>query len=335
MLILTNGLTEKADEGFLNVANNLVKRIKKSCPNTTVVSYERSSHLTDRYIKLNKLLLNKELISLIRLCDEDLLYIPFPAKAIATALRIFILSIFVKRKLKVLLVMKTGFNYFTSLLVLLSRAEIIVLSRESEMFYKKYLPDRKIKYIKTGVDTTRFVPVSVEKLASLKVKYGLSSDKPVLLHVGHLKHGRNLDILKNVDQKYQVLIVISSMTEKERDTDLCQILENCENVRIIDEYLSNIEELYQLADAYIFPTVEEGNCIDTPLSCLEAAACNKPVITTSYGEMKEFANVKGLFFIKDADINAVIEMALNCDECLTRESVLSYDWNYAVENLSD
>lgn len=337
MLILTNGLTENSDEGFLNVATNLVKRIKKACPNTVVVSYERSSRLTDRYIELNKLLLSKELISLIRSCNEDLLYIPFPAKAIAVALRIFILSILVKKKLKVILVMRTKFNFFTSLLVLLSRADIIVLSTDSESFYKKYLPSKKIMYIKTGVDTARFIPVSAEKTASLKVKYGFATDKPILLHVGHLKYGRNLDVLKKMNSTYQILIVVSSMTKEDRDDDLRRDLESLDNIRIFDEYFDNIEEIYQLADAYFFPTVEEGNCIDVPLSCLEAAACNKPVITTSYGEMKEFRNSKGFFFIDDtvADINDIVAEALACDECLTREAILDYDWNYAVELLSD
>ncbi len=336
MVILSNGLTDSPDEGFLNVANNLVKRIKKSNPDTTIISYERSSGLTDKYIELNKLLINKELISLIRASNEDLLYVPFPAKAFATALRIFILSVFTRKKLRVILVMKSKFDILSGLLVLLSGADIFVLSADSESFYRKYLPQKRIKYIKTGVDTKKFVPVDSSRANELKKKYGFDTDKPILLHVGHLKYDRNLAVLKEISSCYQVLLVVSSMTKDERDDALKQELLSRPNIKIFDEYFSNIEELYQMADAYIFPTIKEGNCIDVPLSCLEAAACNKPVITTSYGEMKAFRNNKGFFFIDNSEgnINDIINCALSCNESCTREAVLNYDWINAVDILS-
>ena len=64
ILILTNGLTEQADEGFLNVANQLIKRIKKMNPDVYIASYERKSDLADRYFVLNKLFFNAASISL-------------------------------------------------------------------------------------------------------------------------------------------------------------------------------------------------------------------------------------------------------------------------------
>ena len=92
MIILTNGLTGVADEGFLKVANSLIKRIKsRDTDNVFIITYERGSEFSDKHVEVNKLLLNKDLIATIRNRKDDVLYIPFPAKPIATALRIFIL----------------------------------------------------------------------------------------------------------------------------------------------------------------------------------------------------------------------------------------------------
>jgi glycosyltransferase involved in cell wall biosynthesis len=52
-----------------------------------------------------------------------------------------------------------------------------------------------------------------------------------------------------------------------------------DGVKIIEEYLPNIQVVYQLADVYIFPTISRDYVIDIPLSAIEALACGTPVIT--------------------------------------------------------
>ena len=53
-----------------------------------------------------------------------------------------------------------------------------------------------------------------------------------------------------------------------------------------------------MCDLYYFPVKELGRCIDVPLSCLEAASCNLPVVATDFGELKEFIGCEGFFFIE-------------------------------------
>lgn len=332
MIILSNGLTDKADEGFLNVANNLVKRIKKAKPEALVVSYERSSVLTDKYLRLNKLLLNSELISLIKNCSDSILYIPFPAKTIATALRIFIISLFKHCRLDVILVMKSDMNLLAKLLIRLSGANIIVFSKEAEEFYKNILPSKKVRYLKIGVDTKKFIPISDKKKKELKIKYGFD-DRPIILHVGHLKMGRNIAELKKINSNYQVVLVTSTLFASEKDTELRNELLKRDNIKIIEDYIPDIQEIYQMSDVYFFPVLEQGHCIDVPLSCLEAASCNKPIITTNYGEMKEFKGKNGFFFIysfEKENLSLLIEKAFHTENVNTREVVLEYDWDNAI-----
>lgn len=336
MLILTNGLTEVVDEGFLKVANSLIKRVKAKKPDAYVVSYERRSSVTDRYLEINKLLLNRELISLVREHEDGVLYVPFPAKTLATALRVFILSLYSKVKPNVILVMKSRFGFIARVLLKLSGARITVLSEEAGRFYCSFLPERRVKVIKCGVDTQRFSPVDPKRVGDLKTKYGFDADRPLILHVGHLKQGRNVSQLLKIAPEYQVLLVTSTLTKDEQETELREKLLSAPNVRVIDEYIPNIEEIYQMSDAYFFPTVEECNCIDVPLSCLEAAACGKPVITSDYGEMRELAGRSGFYRLVSFDeqtINDVIRQALSTTDADPVTHVLEYDWDNAVNEL--
>lgn len=332
MLILTNCLTKNADEGCVNVAYNLIKRIKATVSNVKVVSYERISELTDVEIKLNKFMLSIPLIKLLRK-ENNILYIPFPAKTIATVIRIFILSLFCKN-LNVLISMHDSIDRLSGLLLKCSGAKLFVLSKSAYDDFKLYVGD-KVVYIKTGVDTEKFISVSPEKSAELKVKYGLSLEKPVILHVGHLNDGRNIGELLNINDDYQILLVTSTLTKNEQDEKLKNILQSKSNIKIIDDYIPEIQEVYQLADLYLFPVVEKGHCIDIPLSCLEAAACNTPVVTTDYGGMKEFKGKNGFYHIDSFDnINEIIEKALSVKGVSPRESVSDHDWNNAIEALS-
>ena len=336
MLILSNCLTDKVDEGCLKVANSLVKRIVEANPDTCVVSYERKPKLQSVHLDLNKLLVSKELYKLIKEKNEPVLYIPFPAKEWATAVRVFLLSLFCRKRLTIVLTMLCRCNFFGRLLLKMSGVHIAAFSEEAKELYEKAVGAKRVKYLKTGVDTERFSPAVDDRQRVLKEKYGFDTDRPIILHVGHLKSGRGIAELLKLDEKYQVVLVVSTLTKDERDEKLKEELQSRPNIKILDGYLPNIEEIYQLADVYFFPVVAEGNCIDVPLSCLEAAACNKPVITTRFGEIAAFSGKDGFWFIDSFDrekLNETVKSALEAQDVDTRAAVLEYDWKNAVSYL--
>lgn len=338
MIILSNAFSAKEDEGALKVATSLVKRVVQAEPESFVISFERESALSDLHLELNKLLVNRALFSEIRKRNEPVLYIPFPAKEWATALRVLILSLVAKRKLYILLVMTCKCGFLGRLLFRISGAKILTLSEENERLYADMVSADRVKYLRTGVDTERFHPVSADRVRVLKEKYGFDPDLPVVLHVGHMKSGRNIEMLLGLDECYQILLVTSTQFRDEQDTALRDRLLKAPNVRLIDTYLENIEEIYQLSDVYVFPVIEKGNCIDIPLSCLEAAACGTPVVTTRYGEMKAFEGKEGFFFIDSFErdcLNRTVKAALTQGSGIVREAVLEYDWSHAVSHIVD
>lgn len=335
MLILSNALTNVVDEGCVKVAYSLVKRIKETDENTSVIAFDRQSDLADEYMTVNKLLINRHLISKVRHNRGNVIYIPFPAKTRSTALRIYILSFFAGSNFRVMLSMTSGMDFLSKLLLKMSRAKFIVFSKRSYENYCSIVGEKRVTYLKSGVDTEKFIPVPEDKVIELKSKYGFDPDRKLVLHVGHLNRGRNVQQLTKLTDSYQVLLVSSTQTKNEQDAVLKQELLSS-GVKIIDTYIPNIEQIYQMADVYFFPVVEQGRCIDVPLSCMEAAACNKPIVTTDFGEMREFIGKEGYYFIDlfEADkLNQLIVQALNTKKLSTRSAVLDYDWRFAIKRI--
>lgn len=335
VIVLTNCLADHADEGSVKTAVELTARLKK-LPGITVITYERRSRLSDIHLKLNKLLLGGGLPGILRKKREPVLYIPFPAPMLSTALRIWLLSRFATHGLRVLLVMQGKMGKAADMLIRLSGAEIITLSRQTWAYYHQRIGSRA-HYLKAGVDTRRFAPVLPEEKRKLREKYGFRSDEKLLLHVGHLHEGRNIRCLLDVPPQWRVVLAVSTLTAGERDESLRRDLESRSNITIIDSYVQNIEELYQMSDVYFFPVREALHCIDMPLSVLEAAACGVPMVAARYGGLTEFEGDEGFHFLDSFDpeeIARVLDLAAG-DPADPRKAVLSHDWDRAIDTLTN
>lgn len=334
MMILSNCLSDKTDEGCLKLANSLIKRIKQRKPETTVISYGESTLPGDLYLKANKLMLSPSLLWLVWKKKEPLLYIPAVAKAHTMALRVFLLSLFARRGMSVVQVMQYRTGTIPRLLLKASKAKLIMFSADSWRYYDAMLNDQSC-YLRTGVNTEKFCPVSGEKKRELREKYRIPQDKKIVLHIGHMRPGRNLETLALLKPPLHGLVVSSSYSADTQDQALRQRLLENPNITVIDTYLPHVEEIYQLSDLYLFPVLAAHNCIDVPLSALEAAACNLPVVTTAYGELKELLGKDGFYEIQSFEpdsLNHMVWTALE-EKKQPRSHVLSYDWELAVEKL--
>ena len=73
MIVLSDCLTNKIDEGCLKVANSLTKRLKKADASTMVISFERKPDYSDIHMSLNKFFLNERLCEIMH--QKNLFYI--------------------------------------------------------------------------------------------------------------------------------------------------------------------------------------------------------------------------------------------------------------------
>jgi glycosyltransferase involved in cell wall biosynthesis len=226
--------------------------------------------------------------------------------------------------------------WLTTKLMHLAKPDLLLtLSRKSETMYTRQ--GFKAARIGGGVDSRKFFPVARETRAQLRRKYALDTDKYIILHVGHIVKGRNLQILSKLQGRDNNQVVIVNSKSINVDKELYALLKN-QGCRLFSDYLPNLEEIYQLADCYIFPTLNPSNCIETPLSILEAMSCNLPVISTKFGSMTEsFLPGEGLLFVDSPDFieNKLIELKAAQTAVETRARVTSHSWSAAGDQIQN
>jgi|FaiFalDrversion2_1042247.scaffolds.fasta_scaffold00171_5 glycosyltransferase involved in cell wall biosynthesis len=184
-----------------------------------------------------------------------------------------------------------------------------------------------VRFLPSGVDLGRFVPVSQEEKEALRRRLGLPVSEFLALHVGHLKPGRNLEVLRYAWPTARPVVVAAASMG--RDPYLAASLAAEAGAIVLEGYRRRIEEVYQACDCYLFPVREPGCAIDAPLSVLEAMACNLPVIAYPYGGLPVmFAAGNGLHFLEDwQQLPLLLSEVRAQPVCRTREMVERYDWS--------
>jgi glycosyltransferase involved in cell wall biosynthesis len=191
-----------------------------------------------------------------------------------------------------------------------------------------------VRFLPHGVDTDRFRPVPAGEKVRLREKYDLDREVSVLLHVGHVKPDRGLGHLLRLQQTVpdcQVVIVGSPRFMRDRKYAAYLREHGC---IVMEGYYSRIEELYQLADCYVFPP---GKTLFLPLTVMEAMACNLPVVTAPFdGVMQFFPEGKGLFVARFLEeYSGYVRLALDGRGTVaTRETVLPCSWDRVADEVS-
>lgn len=187
-------------------------------------------------------------------------------------------------------------------------------------------------FLPSGVNIDKFKPISSEIKDRLREKYHLSKDKFTILHSGSAGKWRNLEIFGNLKSENNQVIIVAGTTSKQNNNTLDRL--SRAGCLVLKDYLPNIEEVYQLSDCFVFPTIDRRGCIDFPLSILEAMSCNLPVISTRYGALtRVFAPSENFIFFDNLDgLKQIVErLKLQIINASNRSRVTKYSW----ENITD
>ena len=190
-------------------------------------------------------------------------------------------------------------------------------------------------FIPSGVDLQRFRPISLKEKRVLRRKYKIKPDEFVVLHVGPIKENRNLDPLAKLKSQINGKIIIAGSTSVKYNPDVVSML-NSAGCKVFLDYFPKIEELYQLADCYVFPVKDSNGVIQFPLSVLEAMACGVPVISTPFGALRQFfQNDNGIYFLDDFNnLPAMIEKVKSC-EVQRSNQINSFAWSSIADQISE
>lgn len=153
-------------------------------------------------------------------------------------------------------------------------------------------PGYRKETLRVGINADKFSPADTEKQRLLKEKYGFNPDSLLVIHVGHCSCGRGLEDFAEI-KGAERMVVSSGMFENAETVKI--LIES--GVKVHKGYLENVEEVYQMADVYLFPTCSTEYVISIPLSVMEALSCGVPVVG-----YREFGNLAEI----SAEDNSVI-----------------------------
>ncbi len=199
-------------------------------------------------------------------------------------------------------------------------------------------------FFPNGVDTERFKPAEGPRKLEIRRKYNIGPERFVLLHVGHIRKNRGLDTLARLqDSMKDIQVVVAGSTRFTREEGIERRLK-ASGCMIFVGYFESIDELYKLADCYIFPVRARGGgpfnrlsgSIETPLSVLEAMSTNLPVVSTPYGALPElFRPGGGLYFYETGEQleEAIRRIRAGGGQSGNRQLALHHEWRRLVLKL--
>lgn len=334
MIIITDILKNPIDEGAKVATCNLVKNLKQLCSCQVFSINGNSFDFVDHVVSLNKLLLNLKFFSNIRnLTDNELLYIPESSATPATFLRSIILHIFTGKKITLLALQPRIYSSVIKKIIKLIQPKLVITQSRTSTDYLREI-GIKSRSVPLGVDADKYVELPKDTKERLRRHYGCEPGQTILLHVGHIRESRNLEMLVQAQSFIpDAKIIIVGSTYSANDVTIMQTLKDNDAI-ILSGFMPNLEEIYNIADYYIFPVTRGDGAIETPLSVLEAMACNLPVITTPFGSLPDAFPATGCFhYVNSAHEIAEVVLTASQVPCTNRESVKPFTWPGIAKHL--
>ncbi len=309
VLFISERLGPPFDEGIKNVAVNLLRRLiaVHEVRALTVNGADIPELQVENLPRVNRLLLDAGLRARIRAFQPDCIcYLPTASMTLFAFLRAWILKRYGRDARVSLIALQPRRQSLLSRLLVprIAPARIIVQSQASADRLS-YLGDR-VHFVPAGVDMMRFRPASETRRQMLRDRHTVGANVKVILHAGHVNRNRNVQMLEHLARLQGVLVILVGSSSTQQDLELIAELREM-GVRVITTYMPHIEELYQLADLYVFPPSADASpdqtpAIEVPLSVLETMSCALPVATTRFGGLPSlFGPGDGVLYVIEPD----------------------------------
>ena len=202
--------------------------------------------------------------------------------------------------------------------------QIIVYNHNVREFLKAQgVPERKIKELRNGIDTSLFRQANPEEKARLRKKYGLPQEKVLVLFVGRLVAKKGFDkVFAARSSKYSLLFVGPGKPPEGARAQAEDAL------FLGPRTQEEVAELYQASDIFVFPAVGEI----LTLVMQEAMASGLPVVTTDDPAYQEYDFDKRLLRLIPAQPEA-LRAALEAlaDDPELRSEMAEYSRKVAAE----
>lgn len=181
---------------------------------------------------------------------------------------------------------------------------LITINEEDFALAKKHMHAKRVEYVPgVGIDLNKFSPnkMNEEEKSAKQLSLGLNDTDKVFLSVGEVNKDKNhilmikaLQQLKNNNFKY-IICGVGGLMEEYKKYIQENNLDNC--VKFLG-YRSDISEILQIADVFVFPSTFEG----LPVALMEAIASKVMVIcSASRGNTDLVKDKRCLFDYRSVD----------------------------------
>lgn len=183
---------------------------------------------------------------------------------------------------------------------------LITINQEDYALAKRKMKLRnggKVYYVPgVGVDHHKFGSATIDK-ATKRRELGIPEDAVLLLSVGELNNNKNHETVIRAIADMDVYYMIAGQGELQQHLEmLIDKLNLRERVKLLG-FRSDVKELYEAADIFVFPSFREG----LSLSVMEAMASGLPCVASRIrGNSDLLKNQEGGFL---CDPNDVLEFA--------------------------
>ena len=335
MIVITDILKGVSDEGAKNAIIHILRKMKEKNDYYIIsINGNFQNDFVDFKLSINRMLFKIGFYKKLRkIQDEKILYIPEASITFFSFIRGRLIQVFTGKRVAILSTQPRKYGNLLIKLIKFIRPDFVISQTIRTASYLNSL-GIKNEVLSLGVDSLKFQKVSLQNKKRLREKFGIKDSKTVILHVGHIRKTRNLDWLIKVKLQFpEVEIIIVGSTSFPNDEDLYDILVK-NNIIVIKEYLPNIEEVYNVSDYYIFPVIDNEGAIETPLSVLEAMACNLQVITTRFGSLIDLFEPDDYFhFVDSVDEVFNILKRGKRNKCNNRLKVKPFTWDVVSNRL--